>query len=202
MFLQSNVEKICSAVNHLVLFCHMNFHWNYLDPSLLECLVRKLDLDEVKVDVETYRSELQQFRIITPLHLFCQAQRKKEMKVPPDFQEVVTKFKWSETVTLEVVEQFRQKYASHYNLHEFAMMLAEVNLGSFIITWFIPQSIVEKMKYNVPQAILEKYFVTELTVAGVCIYNCNEEVIDSGNIQSVCLLVKCFCTGSWPSNAQ
>ena len=180
MFLQNNVEKICTAVNHSVLFCHMNFHWNYLDPSLLEYLVRKFDLKEVKVHIETYGMQLQQFRIMTPLHLFCQAQRKKKIKFSPDFWEVVIDFKWSETVTLEVVEQFRQEYASHYNLYKFAMMLAKVRPGSFIVTWFIPQSIVEKIKCNVPQAILEKYFVTKLTVAGVCIYNCNKEVIASG----------------------
>ena len=58
----------------------------------------------------------------------------------------------------------------NYNLHEFAMMLAEVRPGSFIVTWFIPDSIVERLKAKVPREILNRYHVTKLEIDGVCVY--------------------------------
>ena len=173
IFLESHIKVFATAVNNSELFMTMNFHWNYLDPSLLNHLVTELELVEVKPDMTTYQSELRQFRMKTPLNLFCQTQRRKKVKLSPEFREMVAEFKFPNDVSLEVLEQFRQEYASHYKLHEFAMMVADVRSGSFIITWFIPESVAEKLKRKVPVHILRKYSVTNLTVAGVCVY-CNK----------------------------
>ena len=171
MFLESRVKVLVKAADHFELFVTMNFHWNYLDPGLLDHLVGELDLKGVKSQTQSYKRDLQQFRIKTPLTLFCQAQR-RHIDPPPGFRMAVATFEWPEKcdVTLEVVEQFRQKFASHYNLHKFAMMLAEVRPGSFIVTWFIPDSIVERLKARVPRVILNKYCVTTLEIDGVCVY--------------------------------
>ena len=177
MFLESRIKAFAAAVDNLELFLTMDFHWNYLDPSLLNHLVTELELVEVKPDMTTYQSQLQQFRMKTPLNLFHQTQRKKKIKLSPEFKEMVAEFKLPNDVSLEVLEQFRQEYASHYNVHEFAMMVADVRSGSFIITWFIPESIAEKLKGKVPVLILRKYLVTSLTVAGVCVYCDKTEVI-------------------------
>ena len=177
MFLESHFRDLFAAADHYELFGTMNFHWNYLDPSLLNHLVTELELVEVKPDMATYQSELQQFRMKTPLNLFHQTQKKKKVKLSPEFREMVAEFDWPKDVTLEVLEQFRQEYASRYKVHEFAMMMANVYPGSFIITWFIPESIAEKLKGKVPVQILRKYLVTTLTVAGVCVYCDTTEVI-------------------------
>ena len=177
MFLESRIKVIATAGNNLELFLTMNFHWNYLDPSLLNHLVTELELVEVKPDMTTYQSELQQFRMKTPLNLFCQTQRKKNVELSPQVRKIVAKCNWPNNVSLEVLEQFRQEYASHYQLHEFAMIVADVRPGSFIITWFIPESIAEKLKGKVPVQILRKYSITTLTVAGVCVYCDKTEVI-------------------------
>ena len=177
LFLKDNVEKLYGASSNTVLFGTMNFHWNYLDPSLLNHLVRELKLVEVKPDMITYQSELKQFRMKTPLNLFCQTQRKKNVELSPQFRKIIAKCNWPNNVTLEVCEQFRQEYASHYKLHEFAMMVADARSGSFIITWFIPESLAEKLKGKVPVQILKKYSITTLTVAGVCVYSDKTEVI-------------------------
>ena len=175
MFTESHVHDLFKADNVAEQFGTMNSHWNYLDPYLLDHLVRKFDrglfdLNEVKGEMETYKSDLGQFRKKTPLTLFCRAQRRKRVRLSPDFQEVVAEFDWRNDVTLEVVEQFRQEYASHYGLYEFAMMLAKVCPGSFIVTWFVPESVVEKLKEKVPTAILKKYSVTKLEIARTCVY--------------------------------
>ena len=172
MFLKSNVTELYTSVNHSVLFGHMNFHWNYLDPSLLNHLVGKFGLKEVKDEMEAYKSHLRQFRMKTPLRLFCLVRKRKRVRLSPGFQEVVAEFSWPKEheITLEEVEQFRQEFASNFNLRDFAMMLVEVRPGSFIITWVVPQSIVEEMKKYVPKIILRKFFVAKLVIAGSCIY--------------------------------
>ena len=129
MFLESHIRELYAAVNHSELFGTMNFHWNYLDPSLLEHLVRNLHLEEFKTEMEVYKSDLRQFRMKTPLTLFCRTQKRKRIKPSSDFQEMVAEFDWPDDVTLEVVEQFRQEYASHYNLHLCAMMIVQVCPG-------------------------------------------------------------------------
>ena len=177
MFLESRIKVFATAVNNSEIFMTMNFHWNYLDPSLLNHLVTELELKEVKSDMKTYQSELQQFRMKTPLSLFCQTQKRKKVELSPDFKEMVAKFELPKEVTMEVVERFRQEYASEYNLHDFAMMMAKALPGSFIITWFIPESLVEKLKGKVPVQILKKYFVTSLRIAGVSVYCDKTEVM-------------------------
>ena len=177
MFLESRIKVIATAGNNSELFLTMNFHWNYLDPSLLNHLVTELELVEVKPDMTTYKSELKQFRMKTPLSLFCRTQKRKKIELSAKFRKLVAEFDWPNDVTLEVVEQFRQEYASHYKLHECAMMVADVRPGSFIITWFIPESVAEKLKGKVPIQILRKYSVTTLTVAGVSVYCDKTEVI-------------------------
>ena len=129
IFLERHVRVLVTVANNSELFGTMNFHWNYLDPGLLEHLVKELHLDEFKSEMETYKSDLQQFRMKTPLTLFCQTQKRKYIDPPPDFHRVVAVFDLPENVTLEDVEQFRQKYASHYRPHEFAMMVAQVLPG-------------------------------------------------------------------------
>ena len=170
VFLQSHVDDLSRAVDHSQVFLRMNFHWNYLDPNLLDHLVTKLDLGEVKSLMERYKLRLQHFRKKTPLSLFCMTQKRKRIVLPADFEEVVVEFKWPKDVTLETVETFRQEYASHYNLHKCAMMINTILRGSFIVTWLIPESIVDKLRKSVPKHILEKYLVMKLIIAGLIVY--------------------------------
>ena len=169
-FLESHVSAFIRAANHSELFGAMNFNWNYLSYYLLDHLVQGFQLEEVKGEMEAYKKDLRQFREKTPLTLFCQTQKRGHVRLYPGFQEMVAKFDWPAKATLEVVEQFRQEYAYNYSLRECAMMLAEVRPGSFIVTWFIPESIVEKLRAKLPRAILKKYFVTELKITGRCVY--------------------------------
>ena len=170
IFTESHITVLYRAANISEQFGTMNFHWNYLDPSLLEHLVKEFHLEQVKNRMEAYKSALQQFRKKTPLNIFCLTQRRKRRRPQEDFEKMVVEFDWPENVTLEDVEQFRQEYASEYSLHECAMMIAQIHPGSYIITWFIPESVVEKLKAKLPREILKKYCVTKLEIAGACVY--------------------------------
>lgn len=169
LFLESHLSTLYQAPDHSQLFGTLNLNWNYLSYQLLDHLIKEFDLD-TKNDMETYKQDLQMFREKTSLTVFCQTQKKKWAKPSPEFKEVVAKFEWPQNVTLEVVEQFRQAYANHYNLRECAIMLAAIRPGSFIITWYIPVSIVKKLKEDIPECIFKKYSVVNLEIAGVCFF--------------------------------
>ena len=169
-FLESHLSALYHADDHSELFGTMNFHWNYQNYQLLDHVICEFDLEGVKGEMKTYKDDLHQFRKKTPLKLFCESHKKRRIKPPPDFHDMVAEFDWPDDVTLDVVEEFRQEYACHYSLQQCAMMLVTVRPGSFIITWFIPASIVEKLKVKVPIVILKKYLVTKLEIAGECVY--------------------------------
>ena len=176
MFQERFVTVIGTAIDHSELFGAMNFHWNYLDPSLLDHVAEKLGLDAVKERMDAYKSKLQMFKKETPISLFCWIQRGRGIKLSPEFEEISIEFDWPEKEKMEKIEKFQQEYASHYNLHGFAMTLAQVGCGCFIITWFIPVSIVNKFKANVPRDILKKYSATKVEIAGTCVYRKPQKV--------------------------
>ena len=121
-----------------------------------------------------WKSDLKQFMWDIPLKVFCQANTRRAMKLPPGFRELVMEFSWPESVTLGVVEEFRQEYAYHYNLWDCAMMLITVHHSFVTVVWGIPESIVQHLKKEVSENVLSKYSVTRLKIAGVCVY---QEVI-------------------------
>ena len=165
-FLYDHLRELYSSEDLSELFAKLSLlHWDYLSYQLLDFIISEFGLDVVE-EMEAYKLDLQRFREKTPLDLFCQSQKRRKRKPSEEFQGVVAEFDWPHQVTLEVVEQFRQEYAYHYNLRECAMMLANIRPGSFIVTWFIPESIVNKLKENVPTHVMKKYSVTNLEIAG------------------------------------
>ena len=170
-FIQSHIKILYQSSNHSELFGTLSFNMNYLSYQLLEYIADEFKL-KIRKEIKIYKKDLQEFRKNTPLILFCHTQ-KRHVTPPADFQQVVVKFEWPQNhdeVTLEVVEQFRQKYACHYKLRDCAMMLADIRPSCFIVTWYIPQSIVERLRAKIPREILKKYDVTKLEIAGSCVY--------------------------------
>ena len=189
IFIRENRSDIVKTETPFELFVVMNDHWNYLNPPLLNHLVQKLELNEIKDQMEAYKSSLEQFRIKTPLTLFVKTQTERVLKPLRSFKEMVAEFKWpenSETLTLEIVEQFRKKYAHHYNLHECAMMLSAVRPGSFVITWFISECMTEILSGNLPTKLFEKYYIVKLKIAGTCVYHSRKTQKVSAKILVLC----------------
>ena len=168
-FLEENITDLYQSSDLSELIGRLSLHWDYLYYQLLDFIISEFGL-EVTKEMEAYKLDLQKFREKTPLDLFCQSQNRKRRKPSEEFQKVVAEFDWPHQVPLEVVEQFRQEYAYHYKLRECALMLAAIRPGSFIVTWFIPDSILHKLKENIPSRILKKYAVTSLEIAGEKIF--------------------------------
>lgn len=163
-FLSEHLKEMydCSDVSELIGRLSVDY-WDYLSYQLLEYLVKEFKL-EIEKEMEAYKLDLQRFRQKTPLALYCQSQKRRRRRPSEEFQELVAEFPWPVDVMLETVEQFRQEYAYHYKLRECAMMLAEVRPCSFVIAWFIPSSIVQKLSRNIPIHILKAYSALYLEV--------------------------------------
>ena len=133
IFITCHVSDLYRAANVFEVFGVMNFHWNYLDPSLFEHLVKEFNLVETEDHMEAYKSELKQFRMRTPLDLFCGTQKRKRSKLKPELREKVVGYRWPVNTTLEDMEQFRQEWASEYSLQECSMIIN----GLLIVKRFI-----------------------------------------------------------------
>ena len=169
LFQDACLHILYRADDHNELFGTLNPNVNYLSYHLLDYLVDEFEL-KIKDEMEKYKEDLQKFREKTPLTLYCKTQTKRYIKLSSEFREVVGYFNWPNDVTLEVVEQFRQEYACHYKLRECAMMVAEIRPCSFIVTWYVPESVAEKLKTRIPKEILQKCSATKLVVDGSCVY--------------------------------
>ena len=181
VFLEGNLNALGQCPNHWVLFGKLNFYWNYLAYDLLHQLLEVLTTQfrEFRTNSEViaeYKKDLEEFKRNTPLKVFCKAEPmpfSQQDTPPPGFQEMVGEFKWSENVTLEEVEQFRKRYAREYNLEDCAMMVNSIRPGSFVVTWFIPVSIVRLLGQETDRAVnlFVEFEVTRLEIAGNCVYH-------------------------------
>ena len=127
-FLESHLSVCYQANDHAELIGQLSFHMNYLSYHLLDYLGNEFDLVEVKGKMMIYKSDLQQFRTKTPLALFHRTQKRKVFDPPQGFRKAVIHFDWRNGITLEDVEEFREKYATHYNLRECARMIAQIRI--------------------------------------------------------------------------
>ena len=171
VFLQENLERLKNYEDLSALFEYLNLsYWNYLSPGLLEHLAKKFFLTHIHKEIQLYKGALKQFRVQTPLTLFCQTE--VEYSEPTEeFRNIVVRFEASDTTTLQDVENFRQKYAVHYNLYDFILQLNSITEGSFIVSFLVPESIVEILRVNIPEEMFKAFGVTRLEIAGRCVYS-------------------------------
>lgn len=169
VFLRENVRELCSANDITTVFVWLNTYWDYLNYTLLQYIVNQYGDPKTQQRMKVYVDDLKQFRRNTSLHLFCKAQPRRHREVPPGFRELVTKHEksWFDC-TLEDVEQFRQDFAWEYDLRQVALMLREMELGSIVITWWIPDSAVSHLRERI-QSSSGSEFLTEQGIEEVFI---------------------------------
>ena len=170
IFLKKNLKTLRKHKYLIVLFEDLNFYWDYLSPSLLEHIAKQFCLEDIEKEMKVYYNALKHFRIQTLLKLFCQIVG-KYIEPTDEICNIVVRFKITEVTTLQDVEDFRRKYASHYNLHKFTIRLNSVLEGSFIVSFLVPESIIGILKVNIPEDMLRAFGVTRLDIAGSCVYS-------------------------------
>ena len=188
-FLEEKQDSLLKCTGHLQLFGTLSLHhWNYLSYNLLDKLIEELSqkycdgsFQKISEKMDKYKKDLQEFRQRTRLRHFYLAKPILQEETPPGFTNMVVKHKWPNTITLEDVELFRQRYAQKYSLQECALMLHSILEGSFIITWFVPVTLVAiVLRESKPLEIYKDYFITSLEIDGVCVYDFDSDVVGEG----------------------
>ena len=182
MFLKENHKSLRQCEDHQELFGMLNFYWNYLSPDLLDKLLEELiqkesSFEAIGEEMRNYKADLQKFRQRTTLKLFCQADTFSTEcdPPPPEFRKMVVTHEWTDTVTLEDVEKFRQRYARTYNLQTCAIMLYSVRRGSFTVTWFVPVTVIHILRKNTALEVYKEFDVSKLEIyyvqeTAICVY--------------------------------
>ena len=173
-FFDKHLDDLEKCTRYRPLFSRLNRHWNYLSPQLLKHLIdRILNTATARKEMVSYNSGLAMFRSQTLLELFCEIDS-EYIEPPEKFSTIKARFHKQNVPkgppTLQDVEKFRRRYTRHYKLREFALMLAACETGSFLVSFVVPNSILELLKRDVPTAILEEFGITQLEVAGYCVF--------------------------------
>ena len=109
---------------------------NYLAYEMLEMMINRLSLrytysfKNLKAKLELYKKDLVKFRKSTTLVIYCRVCSKMnspQHNIPKHLLKKITTYKWSETITLEEVEQFRTRHARTYTLDQCALMVNFIN---------------------------------------------------------------------------
>ena len=74
VFLEEKMSSLTKVDGIFNLFFIMNLYWNYLSYQLLDYLIKEFFINEVRLQMNQYKQDLQHFLAKTPAKLFCQVQ--------------------------------------------------------------------------------------------------------------------------------
>ena len=185
-FVKENKAELKGAESIEDLFITADEYWDFLNFSLLQHLINRHASEEIKVEVVEYCQQIRSFRKKTQLNIFSKVYQRKEVKkVDNNFCKIITEHNidWS-TATLEYVETFRNQLCSELSLYEFSLQVALLISGSVVITWLVPQSLVEyflkSVKLNgrsLKDHHLKDHHVTKFMIDGFIVYDANTGVL-------------------------
>ena len=146
------LDTLNAAADILDLFAILNKYWDHFNYHLLEHFLAAPRIEKLFVNEDTchklkrcmkqYVEEMVNFRKRTALDVYYKAAEQPIVDVPDGFQKLVKTFESSEMKTLQHVEEFRQRVAYEYKLHQCLVFLESIELGSVVITLWVPQSVV------------------------------------------------------------
>lgn len=164
MFSDQHRDLFDEAADHFELFGFLNSNINPLSYSLLKFLAGRFELKETKVALKEYASMETNLKSSVPVM--------KERVWSSSMKKIFMGSSNPSGFDIGTLESFRCDYSQYYNLKNFAMVLVGANFSSSgsSCSWFIPESIVEKLKMRVPRFILIKYGIIRLEIEGTCVY--------------------------------
>ena len=179
-FQEKNQKDLHQCKDQWELFGYLNFYWNYLSFNLLQQLLNEhalKDCSDVKKEMTVYANDVERFRQDTTLLLFCCIGSEKYLLIPSGFQKMVTEHYLPETATLQDLEEFQKSFLNTFGLHDCAMMLEAVEIGSFKVTWFtrLHTTVVQMLKGSQGRIKTFKDFkVAFISIDGECIFRIQE----------------------------
>ena len=164
-FIQDNL-KIDEETTFDDLWMKLAFYWNFLNFDLLEHVINKFRIEDLKQKMKSYKDELQSFRKATRLCVFVNCwPLNGEMPPETEFREFVTKIKldW-ENCTLEDIETKRRVFIRKFLLPEYALQLGEIKKGCIAITWLVPATFVNALQKDI-KGTTSEFFSEERIVS-------------------------------------
>ena len=164
-FIQDNL-KINEETTFDDLWMKLAFYWNFLNFDLLEHVINKFRIEDLKQKMKSNKDELQSFRKATRLCVFVNCwPLNGEMPPETKFREFVTKIKldW-ENCTLEDIETKRRVFIRKFLLPEYALQLGEIKKGCIAITWLVPATFVNALQKDI-KGTTSEFFSEERIVS-------------------------------------
>ena len=189
-FLKPLATVLLKVIHNLESLGAMIYYWHYLCYDMLKYLaLSSFNLHDVQMPFEIYETKINKFRRQTTMVAFCDTEIRRRV-CPPQYVEIVTQFQWSETDTLQRLEDFRMDYLRHYHLHSYSMILGFVERmeteHSFSVIWFVPHVIAASLT-ELPEQLVDQYFIRRLI-------NSNSNLIDEDmKVNKVCVCYVCVC---------
>ena len=149
-FIQDNL-KIDEETTFDDLWTKLAFYWNFLNFDLLEHVINKFRIEDLKQKMEFYKDDLQSFRKATRLCVFVNCwPLNGEMPPETEFQEFVAKIDldW-ENCTLEDIETKKRVFIRKFLLPEYALQPGEIKKGCIAITWLVPAPFVNALQKDI-----------------------------------------------------
>ena len=164
-----HIQLVARAESLLELFGYLRSYWNFIDYGLLEYMAVSFGNNEVKHSMRRYVHELTKFRKAVPLSEFMKLWPDR-MDPPPEFSRVMTKLDATQScLTLQDIEEIRLSFARNYSLVTFALMYGSFQIGSVVLMWFTPSSIVPQLVQDLRMGgsgFFKEHSITELNIDG------------------------------------
>ena len=175
-FLKENLPTFLKAENLEEIFMHLNLYWNFIDYSLLDYIIDRFCSDELKEDMDKYKSELEKFRRVTTIGQMIRSWPGR-VEPPPSFTKFTSTLnRDASTFTLEELEELRMKICSEFTLSSFILMFHNVVEGSVVISWLVPSSVIPQLRYNLlakarsKSLFFEENSIVSISIDGECVY--------------------------------
>ena len=173
VFVRDHFMKMDKETTFDDLWLRLTDYCNFMNFDLLEHVVRRFAIEDLKQKMESYEHDLQSFRKATRLCDFidCWPVRgEPSLGTQLDLREFVAKMKhdW-DSCTLEDLEGLKGVIAHKFFLPEFALRLREIKEGCITTTWLIPVPFVRSLQEAIETTSSEfftKHKIKTVTIDG------------------------------------
>ena len=172
-FVQENEKFFLKAESIEEVFIIANYYWNFLNYSLLECIIKQFGSNDMIKEMEKYVTEIEFFRKNTLIKPFS-----KVYKIRSDFKnderkKIVSKLEINfSTATIEDAEKYRRDLFGELSIPEFSIQLAEIQDGCMMLTWLVSDSLVAHVQKTIKPSspTMKKHNVSLFIVDGFVAY--------------------------------
>ena len=148
----------CSTLAKL--WSKLSRYWDYLNYTLLESLIHRLDDESLVQEMDHYLSSLRSFQASTRLCDFAKCLASKKPEVRENLEKFVAKLDldW-EACTLTKLDKLQGNIICKFNLPNFSMILEEVTSGIVIVTWALPKVLALRVKSDIENTNMSSFYM-------------------------------------------